>query len=253
MDIRLTFNEDAKNYDKWRPTYCKELFNDIIEYSNLNENKKAIEVGIGTGQATRPFLKTGCEVMAIELGQNLVEYSQEKFKEYKNLRIYNTSFEDYNGDENSIALLYSATAFHWIPEEIGYKKVLKLLKNHGTLALFWNRPSLKDDLLNKKIQSIYQKYMPSNTVKVENDLERYKKVSETIKSYGFKDVQVKLYKQTRNFNASDYISLLNTYSDHRSMILSIKEVFFKEIESAVLKNGSSITINNTIDLYLARK
>ncbi|MDS0527747.1 hypothetical protein NNC19_18820 [Clostridium sp. SHJSY1] len=162
MDIRLTFNEDAKNYDKWRPTYCKELFNDIIEYSNLNENKKA--------------------------------------------------------------------------------KVLKLLKNQGTLALFWNRPSLKDDLLNKKIQSIYQKYMPSNTVKVENDLERYKKVSETIKSYGFKDVQVKLYKQTRNFNASDYISLLNTYSDHRGMILSIKEVFFKEIESAVLKNGGSITI-----------
>ena len=55
MDKRFTFNEDVKNYDKWRPTYCKELFNDIIQYSELNQNKKAIEVGIGTGQATVPF------------------------------------------------------------------------------------------------------------------------------------------------------------------------------------------------------
>ncbi|WP_278335781.1 hypothetical protein [Petroclostridium xylanilyticum] len=40
MDKRLTFNEDVENYDKWRPTYCKELFNDIIQYSELNKNKK---------------------------------------------------------------------------------------------------------------------------------------------------------------------------------------------------------------------
>ncbi|WP_246599671.1 hypothetical protein [Clostridium lacusfryxellense] len=55
MDKRFTFNEDVKNYDEWRPTYCKELYNDIIQYSELNQNKKAMEVGIGTGQATMPF------------------------------------------------------------------------------------------------------------------------------------------------------------------------------------------------------
>lgn len=88
MDKRFTFNEDVKNYDKWRPRYCKELFNDIIQYSELNENKKAIEVGIGTGQATVPFLAIGCEVTAIELGKDLAEYSREKFKEYRNFSIY---------------------------------------------------------------------------------------------------------------------------------------------------------------------
>lgn len=31
MDKRFTFNEDVKNYDRWRPRYCKELFNDIIQ------------------------------------------------------------------------------------------------------------------------------------------------------------------------------------------------------------------------------
>lgn len=255
MDKRFTFNEDVKNYDKWRPTYCKELFNDIIQYSELNQNKKAIEVGIGTGQATVPFLMTGCDVTAIELGENLAEFSKEKFKEYKNFSVYNTSFEDFECDDNSFDILYSATAFHWILEEIGYPKALKLLKNDGTLALFWNKPSVngENNLLHQKIQSIYQKYIPSNDKFIENDTERYNKISKTIESYGFRDLEVTLYHQIRVFNSSDYISLLNTYSDHRSMGESIKQLVYTEIENAILENGNVLNVYDTIELYLARK
>lgn len=255
MDKRFTFNEDVKNYDKWRPTYCEELFNDIIQYSQLNQNKKAVEVGIGTGQATMPFLLTGCDVTAIELGKNLTEYSKEKFKEYKNFSIYNTSFEDFECDDNSFDILYSATAFHWIPEDIGYPKALKLLKNDGTIALFWNKPFLKreDDFLHQKIQSIYQKYRPSSNKLVENDTARYNKISKTIQSYDFRDLEVKLYYQTRVFNSTGYISLLDTYSDHRSMVETTKQLLYSEIENAILGNGNALTVYDTIDLYLARK
>jgi hypothetical protein len=54
MDKRLTFNEDPANYERYRPRYCKELFDSIIEYSRINQTKKALEIGIGTGQATLP-------------------------------------------------------------------------------------------------------------------------------------------------------------------------------------------------------
>lgn len=40
LDKRLTFNEDVKNYEKWRPTYCDELFKDIIGYSQIEQGKK---------------------------------------------------------------------------------------------------------------------------------------------------------------------------------------------------------------------
>lgn len=255
MDKRFTFNEDAENYDKWRPTYCKELFKAIIQYSELNQNKKAIEVGIGTGQATVPFLTTGCDVTAVELGKDLAEYSKEKFKEYKKFSVYNTSFEDFECDDNNFDILYSATAFHWISEDIGYPKALNILKNGGTLALFWNKPFVKreDDLLHQKIQSIYQKYRPSNDKFIENDTARYNKISKTIQSYGFKDLQVKLYHQTRVFNSSSYISLLNTYSDHRSMAESTKQLLYNEIENAILESGNVLNVYDTIDLYLARK
>ena len=87
MDKRFTFNEDAMNYEKWRPTYCEELFHDIMEYSKLDMHKKTLEIGIGTGKATLPFLKTGCDLRAIELGENLAEFSKNKFKDYKNFNI----------------------------------------------------------------------------------------------------------------------------------------------------------------------
>ena len=255
MDKRFTFNEDVENYDKWRPTYCKELFNDIIQYSELNQNKKAIEIGIGTGQATMPFLMTRCDVTAIELGSDLAEYSKEKFKKYKNFSVHNTSFEDFQCNDNSFDILYSATAFQWIPEDIGYPKALNILKNGGTLALFWNKPFVKreDDLLHLKIQSIYEKYSPSNDKFIENDTARYNKITKTIQSYGFRDVQVKLYHQTRTFNSSSYISLLDTYSDHRSMEDSTKQLLYNEIENAILENGNALNVYDTIDLYLARK
>lgn len=255
MDKRFTFNENAANYDKWRPTYCKELFDDILQYSEPGKDKKAIEVGIGTGQATTPFLKAGCNVTAVELGSDLAEFSREKFKGYKNFSICNTSFEDFQCDDSSIDIIYSATAFHWIPEDIGYPKVMRLLKDDGTIAVFWNKPfaAREDDELHQEIQRIYQKYIPSTTRPIEHDSARYKGISETIKSYGFRDVEIKLYHQTRRFCAKDYICLLNTYSDHRTMPAHTKQLFECEIEDAIMKNGNVLNIYDTMDLYLGRK
>lgn len=255
MDKRFTFNEDASNYDKWRPTYCKELFSDIIDYSKLDKNKRTLEIGIGTGQATLPFLSTECDLTAIELGENLAEFSKNKFKDYKNFNIKNISFEDFKCNSNTFDLIYSATAFHWIDESVGYPKAFNLLKPNGTLALFWNKPFIgrKDDFLHQRIQDIYEKYKPSNTNPIENDENHYKELLKRLKKYGFKDVKLKLYHQTRIFNSYDYISLLNTYSDHRIMNPKIKEQFEKEIRQAILENNNSLKIYDTIELYLARK
>lgn len=255
MDKRLIFNEDVENYDKWRPRYCDELFKDIFEYSRMGNDKKVIEIGIGTGQATHPFLDKGCELTAVELGEDLAAYSKLKFQKYKNFTVLQSTFEDYNCQEGSIDLIYSATAFHWIAKEEGYPKAFQLLKSGGTLALFWNRPfvSRDNDELHQKIQSIYQKYRPSNTKIIEIDTDKYNDRLKTIRTYGFKDIVFKLYHGTRIFSANDYISLLNTYSDHKSMPRKIKEMLEFEISEAIIDSGDKLNVYDTIDLYLARK
>lgn len=250
----MTFNEDVKNYDRFRPTYTKELFDNIIHYSSLDKTKEALEIGIGTGQATTPILQTGCSLTAIELGDNLASYCENKFREYDNFTIHNTSFEDYHYAPNSVGLIYSGTAFHWIPEEIGYTKVFDMLKRGGTLALFWNRPSIKkDSTIYNEIQLIYKKYSPTYEPPVEDKQDKYNRIMESIRKYGFVDLQFKLIHQTRSFNAEDYISLLNTYSDHRVMPKDIRLAFEEEMRATINKHGGVLTIYDTMDLYLAKK
>jgi SAM-dependent methyltransferase len=257
MDLRLKFNEDVINYDKMRPTYINELFQDVIQYSNLNNSKKALEIGIGTGQATLPFLHTGCTVTAIELGEALAEFSAEKFSEFPNFNVINQEFESAALDHNHYDFVYSATAFHWIPEEIGFTKVHQLLRNGGVLALFWNRPfPAQDDDLHYAMQEIYGKYGSSfmkpilaHRYSEENGME----MVDTIKRYGFIDVNFKLYHQTRTFDARSYVLLLNTYSDHRALQDDQRTRLEKEIIEAINHYGGQIHIHDTIELFLAKK
>lgn len=71
-------------------------------------------------------------------------------------------FEDYECENGSCDLIYSASAFHWIPEEIGYSKVFDMLRSGGVFARFANHP-YKDkgrEELWQEIQKLYAIYMP---------------------------------------------------------------------------------------------
>src|SRR5699024_6580930 len=81
-----------------------------------------------------------------------------------------------------------------------------------------------------EIQRIYRKYTErkdrdSNLKQIEDDWERYKRISNTIKKYGFKDVEFHKFRSVRKFDSIGYINLLNTYSDHRLMKEQCKNEF----------------------------
>lgn len=52
MDFRKTFDKIPEDFDKYRPRYCKELFQELEMVCGLNPEKKVLEIGPGTGQAT---------------------------------------------------------------------------------------------------------------------------------------------------------------------------------------------------------
>lgn len=78
-------------------------------------------------------------MLAVDYGENFCEICREKFKDYPNFSAISGKFEDidFNGKYD---LIYSASAFHWIPEEVGYKKVYDMLKDGGVFARFANHP-----------------------------------------------------------------------------------------------------------------
>ena len=137
--LNWTFDTVADTYEKLRPRYVDELYQTIFDYAPINNTSRVVEIGIGGGQATLPFLKTGCDLVAIDYGENFCEICREKFKSYSNFSAVSGKFEDIelSGEYD---LIYSASAFHWIPEEIGYKKVYDMLKDGGIFARFANHP-----------------------------------------------------------------------------------------------------------------
>ena len=250
-----TFDTVAKTYEKLRPGYPDALYEAVFAHQPVNEGKNALEVGIGGGQATEPVLKTGCSVLAVEPGQNFCDLCREKFRMYSGFHVLNGKFEDAEVEKEKYDLVYSASAFHWVPEEEGYQKVYDVLKKGGTFARFANHP-YKDKSrpgMHEALQEVYAVYMPGSLVPDEYSREQAKARAEIAAKYGFTDIQYHLFHRTRDFTAAEYIQLLGTYSDHIAIEKETRGRFFAEIEQAINRLGGVITIFDTIDLQLARK
>ena len=258
-ELGATFDTKVSLYEKMRPGYVDDLYKAIFGYVKIDENSCAVEVGSGSGQATLPVLKTGCEVTAVEYGENFSELLKDKFKDYK-FSVLTGKFEDVELELNKYDLVFSATAFHWVPEEIGYPKVYSILKEGGAFARFANRPCISQDApeLLDEINAIYDEYynkyynLRPGTRKWFTE-EDAKSISEIPEKYGFKDIQYHLFYRERVFTAKEYTQLLGTYSDHIAIEETVRNEFFGKIEEAINKHGGTITIKDTLDLELARK
>lgn len=258
--LEWTFDTVASTYAKLRPGYVDDLYRALFGYIALNESSNAVEVGIGGGQASQPILRTGCKLTAVEYGGNFSELCREKFKEYPNFSVITGKFEDVDFNAGEYDLVYSASAFHWVPEEIGYPKVFSMLKSGGAFARFANHPyrDKGKPALSEEIDELYDAYYYKFYNKKREELMEYsgeqaRERALIAKKYGFDDIRYELFFRTRTFSAKEYGALLGTYSDHIVIDDEIRTEFFSKIEEAIDRHGGTITIYDTIDLQLARK
>jgi len=134
--LKNTFSKVVAAYDYARPTYPRELREQIITFAGLERGSDLLEVGAGTGQATDLF---------IDYSPTLLEVSDEQVRflraKYPSLHVAKDYFENYQPNR-PFNLIYSATAFHWVNSNIGYPKAWNMLKVGGTMAVFWHMSSV---------------------------------------------------------------------------------------------------------------
>ena len=255
-----TFNTVADTYEKIRPGYPEKLYRALFAYAPLDASRSAVEVGIGGGQATLPVLETGCALTAVEYGDQLAQLCREKFRDYPRFSVITGKFEDADFPEDSFDLVYSASAFHWVPEEIGYPKVFRMLKPGGAFARFANHPyQAKDNpVLFREIQDAYAQYYYPYYNKQPGKLSEYTEEQAAARAavagrYGFTETVYMLFRRVRTLSAAEYRKLIGTYSDHITIEESIRERFFDAIEETIKRHGGSISVFDTIDLQMARK
>ncbi len=259
-DLGWTFDTVASTYEKLRPSYVRELYQAIFDYIPITMSSKVLEIGIGGGQATLPVLQTGCTLTAVEYGIHFSELCREKFRDYPGFSVVTGKFEDVALEKEAYNLCYSASAFHWVPEEIGYPKVFSLLKSGGAFARFANhpyrdkgKPALSEEMDQIYAAYYYKFYNREPMTPSEYSEEQARNRALTAAKYGFTNIQYALFQRTRTFSAKEYIALLGTYSDHIAMEDGIRTKFYTAIEDAINRHGGTITIYDTLDLQLARK
>ena len=255
-----TFNTVADAYEKIRPGYPDELYQVLFAYAPLTDASRAVAIGIGGGQATQPVLETGCTLTAVEYGDELAQLCREKFSNYPRFSVITGRFEDTDLPDDSFDLVFSASAFHWVPEEIGYPKVFRMLKSGGAFARFANHPYMAKDnpALFEEIQAAYAEYYYPYYQKQPGKLSEYTEEQAAARAaiadrYGFTDTRYALFHRVRTLSSADYRMLISTYSDHIAIEKSIRERFFDAIEAAINRHGGSVSVFDTIDLQLAGK
>ena len=156
-DKRLSFNEVPDVYDEIRPSYPAALFDVLFEM--LPSAPTIVEVGPGTGQATRDLLARGASVHAVEIGPAIAAKLREKLPSDR-LRVSVGDFEQMAIPRAGADALFSATAYHWISSAAQTDRPAHLLRPGGVVAIvdLIQVTSAVDHGFFQAAQPIYERY-----------------------------------------------------------------------------------------------
>jgi trans-aconitate methyltransferase len=255
--LSKSFDAVAAAYDRARPGYPQQTFDRIVSYAGIEKSPANIlEVGAGTGKATRPLAAQGHNILCIEPGTNLARFAAANLATFPNVAVEVTSFEDWTPVPGHFRLAFSAQAFHWLDPDIRLEKLAAVLTPGGSLAVFGNSHSLAPTQVALAVQMAYRRYAPS-LVQRHNAKTWYASpvspVAEELNaSPHFCDVEFVTSQWVRELSPDAYRELLTTFSDHSTLPAEQRQPTLDAIEEAIVQHGGFVRLEYTTALFLAR-
>ena len=247
IQLKTTFNTAPKLYEEVRPGYPEALIRDVVNLSGIKNHSRILEVGCGTGKATRSFAARGYELVCLDIGADLIAVAKEKLKAFPNVSFRREAFEQWQSEER-FDLIISATAFHWVDPEVRYLKASEMLKSEGFLAVFSNQHVRKDEGFFAEVQELYDRYYPPPTTNRPTHATNFPGVE------AFQDSIKRVYPWTQTYSSEQYIKLLLTYSDHIALPDENKRLLFAGIVNLIeMKYDGQITKHYAAVLDLREK
>ncbi|MGR9537858.1 class I SAM-dependent methyltransferase [Rhizobium leguminosarum] len=112
MEQRFTFNQVASVYSASRPDYPEALIDDIVSYAKLKPDDTVLEVGCGTGQATKSFATRDLQILALDPGPEMVRIARETLANFTNVELVETTFEAWPASKAVFQLIIAAQSWH---------------------------------------------------------------------------------------------------------------------------------------------
>lgn len=215
-DLASLFDEDADLYDRARPGYPPELFADLGRIAGLGAGSRVLEIGPGTGQATRSLCDLGLTVTAVERGPSLAATLRQRAA----AEVVTASFETWPLPAEPFDAVTAFTAWHWVDPEVRGTKTFAALRPGGALATVTTThvrggtASFFD-----QVQGCYERWDPATRagLHLPESADVPDAVDEVDRSPLFRAPVRTRHQQDLTYSTTEYIDLLMTYSGHRSL------------------------------------
>jgi SAM-dependent methyltransferase len=233
-DARLSFDRAVDVYDEVRPSYPGAMFDELFQM--LPPGPEIVEVGPGTGQATRDLLARGASVHAVEIGTAMAGRLRANLP-VDGLRVSVGDFEWLPIEPGSADAVFSATAYHWIRPPAQTDRPARILRPGGVLAIVdliqVSCPS--DRGFFAASQPIYERYGQGHTgppaptrAAVEPPMRAVIEADSR-----FHGVAVRRYDWDQSYDAGQYRKLMLSYSGTQTMDEPNRLALLDEVKSFI--------------------
>ncbi|WP_322982228.1 class I SAM-dependent methyltransferase [Streptomyces sp. S584] len=251
MAVRArTFGAMAEAYERFRPGYSVELFGLITAYAG-RPHRTALEIGAGTGKATRLFVRHGVAVTATEPDGAMLAELRKRLP--SGVRTVRAAFEDLRPDE-TYGLVFAAAALHWTAPEGRWSRMAALLEPGGVFASFGGPIQLADPAVEEAVRAARAPYLESDGVPSPDgtppDHAMQWPGTELRRSEWFTGVQQSVIERRLTMSASDYVGHLSTVSAYLMLPAGEREQVFGRILRVL---PETVEIDADLTVHLARR
>lgn len=240
-----SFGAVAAAYEAFRPGYPDELVDAVLAYAGRSV-RTALEIGAGTGKATRAFAGRGIAVTATDPDPAMLAELRRHVP--ATVTTVETAFEDLSTD-TTYDLVYAAASLHWTDPESRWARAAALLGEGGVFASFGGpyrlaheRDQVAEDAARRPFLPEEDRGSPDGTPP-ESPMQW--PGTELERSDLFTDVRQLVIERRFSQPAQDYVDHLSTVS----YFLQLLEPERHEAFAAILE-ALPATVDISADLYL---
>jgi SAM-dependent methyltransferase len=253
MEQRFTFDQAADVYGRARPGYPDALIGNVVSYAALKPDDRILEIGCGTGQATKSFARRGFPILATDPGAEMLRAARAGLSEFGAVEFLETTFEAWPMERAAFRLVVAAQSWHWVAPEVRFVKAAEALSPRGSLAVFGHVPVGLPTPLHERFKDIYLRRTgrwgpPPESLYLPNG-----PFAEWFADSGlFGPAEHRQYFWKWAHTASSYADFLCTRSDHRMIQPAIRDALLGDIAEAIDGHGGEFNLDYETHLYIAR-
>jgi SAM-dependent methyltransferase len=255
--LRRTFDEVAELYDRARPRYPDPLIDDLVRLAGLGPGSRIVEIGPGTGQATRPLAERGLSVTAVELGSRLAAVARSRLADLPTVELVEADFETWEPHVAGFDTVASFTAFHWIDPAARFAKAAALLRARGTLAVVGTEHVGLDDVdpFFLEIQEDYVAVAGEEEQTRPPHPDEIPGIGAEIEASGrFRCIAAEKHVWNEVYTAEEYVAVLETYSGHRAWGEDVRARLYDRVREKIARRpGGKITKTYLATLDVAER